>query len=163
MADKIYIGGALANPDVVRLTKMLLDEKYDTFSEWFTPGPDADVLWRDYELALGYDYREALNRPAAQQIFSFDKRHIDASDVFVMLMPCGKSAHLELGYAVGTGKRTIIYMPEQPDRWDVMVTAADAIVYTDDELLLALEGEEGPWTIASSTSTPLSNGMNDQS
>lgn len=143
----IYVGGALANPEIVRITKLLMDNGFDAFSEWYTPGKDADVLWRDYELSLGFDYREALNRPAAQQVFNFDKRNIDASDTFVMVMPCGKSAHLELGYAVGTGKRTLVYMPEQPDRWDVMLAAVDCIVYGDSELLDALLGHEGKWAI----------------
>lgn len=136
---RVYIGGALANPDIVRLTKVLLDAGFAAFSEWYTPGKEADVLWRDYELALGFDYRQALQRPSAKNTFNFDKRHIDESDVFVMLLPCGKSAHLELGYAIGTGKRGLIYMPEQPDRWDVMYGFAEAVVYTDKELLEALK------------------------
>ena len=27
-------------------------------------------------------------------------------DTFVLVLPCGRSAHLELGWAVGQGKRT---------------------------------------------------------
>lgn len=134
----IYVGGALANPEIVRITKLLMDNGHEVFSEWYTPGKDADVLWRDYELALGFDYREALNRPAAQQVFNFDKRNIDASDTFVMVMPCGKSAHLELGYAIGSGKTGIIYLPEQPEKWDVMYNFAHGIVYDDTELLTAV-------------------------
>lgn len=136
--SNIYVAGALKNPEIVRITKLLMDAGHEAFSEWYCPGPDADVLWRDYELALGYDYRQALKRPSAQTIFEFDRRHIDASDTFLMVYPCGKSAHMELGYAVGRGKRGIVYMPEQPDRWDVMMAYADAIVYNDKELLEAL-------------------------
>lgn len=137
---KVYIGGALANPEIVRLTRTLLENGYNAFSEWYTPGKEADVLWRDYELALGFDYRTALARPSAQNTFRFDRDNIESSDVFVMLLPCGKSAHLELGYAAGRGIDTIIYMPEQPDRWDVMYNFAGAIVYNDTELLDALKG-----------------------
>lgn len=140
VGPKVYIGGALANPEIVRLTRALLDAGYDAFSEWYTPGKEADVLWRDYELALGFDYRTALQRPSAQNTFNFDRRNIEDSDVFVMLLPCGKSAHLELGYAAGRGIDTVIYMPEQPERWDVMYNFAGAIVYNDDELLKALKG-----------------------
>lgn len=137
---KVYIGGALANPEIVRLTRTLLENGYDAFSEWYTPGKEADVLWRDYEIALGFDYRTALARPSAQNTFRFDRTNIEDSDVFIMLLPCGKSAHLELGYAAGRGIDTIIYMPEQPERWDVMYNFAGAIVYNDDELLKALKG-----------------------
>ena len=140
----IYIGGALANPDIVRLTKVLLDAGHVAFSEWYTPGKEADVLWRDYELALGFDYRAALARPAAKNTFNFDRSHIDLCDVFIMVLPCGKSAHLELGYAIGKGKTGIIYMPEQPDRWDVMYGFANGIVYNDAELFEFLEGPQWP-------------------
>lgn len=138
VGPKVYIGGALANPEIVRITKLLLDHGYDAFSEWYTPGKEADVLWRDYELALGFDYRTALQRPSAKNTFNFDRKHIEESDTFLMVLPCGKSAHLELGYAAGLGKDTLIYMPEQPDRWDVMYGFAGGIVYDDHELLAAL-------------------------
>lgn len=134
----VYIGGALANPEIVRITALLKDNSISAFSEWYTPGAEADVKWRDYEIALGYDYRTALKRPAAVNTFTFDKRHIDECDTFLMVLPCGKSAHMELGYAIGKGKRGIIYMPNEPERWDVMYGFADRIVMTDKELLEAL-------------------------
>lgn len=140
VGPKVYIGGALANPEIVRLTRALLDAGYDAFSEWYTPGKEADVLWRDYELALGYTYREALQRPSAKNTFSFDKRHIDGSDIFVMVLPCGKSAHLELGYAIGRGMPGIIYMPNEPERWDVMYGFATRVVHTIEELLETMNG-----------------------
>jgi hypothetical protein len=35
-------------------------------------------------------------------------------------MPAGKSGHLELGYAIGSGKRGFVCFDQEPDRWDVM-------------------------------------------
>lgn len=135
---RVYIGGSLANDDIPRLTKLVAEAGHNAFSEWYTPGPEADVNWRTYEQALGYDFRQALQRPSAQHIFTFDKSYIDKSDAFVMVLPCGKSAHLELGYAIGKRKLGIIYMPEEPTKWDVMYAFADHIVVGDDELLGAL-------------------------
>lgn len=136
---KVYVGGALANEDIVRVTQLLLGKGYDAFSEWYTPGREADVLWRDYELALGFNYRQALQRPAAQNTFRFDRDNIDNCNTFLMVLPCGKSAHLELGYAAGIGKDTLIYMPQEPERWDVMYNFAGGIVFNDEELLDALQ------------------------
>lgn len=135
---KVYIGGSLSNPAIVQVTKELQDAGIYAFSEWYTPGPEADVLWRDYERALGYSYKEALKRPAAVNTFNFDKRHIDECNVFLMVLPCGKSAHMELGYAIGSGKRGFILMPEEPERWDVMYGFAEAVVSTTKELINAL-------------------------
>ena len=143
---RVYIGGSLANDDIPRITKLVAEAGHDAFSEWFTPGPEADVNWRTYEQSLGYDFRQALLRPSAQHIFNFDKKFIDKSDMFVMVLPCGKSAHLELGYARGTGKQTVIYMPTEPEKWDVMYAFADHIVIGDDELWSILnDGQPYPF------------------
>ena len=52
--------------------------------------------------------------------FEFDKRHIDSSDIVVMVMPAGKSAHLELGYSIGLGKEAHILFDVEPERFDLM-------------------------------------------
>lgn len=135
---KIYLAGGLVNPEIVVCTKLLQEAGHIPFSEWYTPGPEADVRWRDYELSIGFSYREALKRPSAQNTFNFDKRHIDDSDVMLMILPCGKSAHLELGYMIGTGKPAHILMPEEPERWDVMYNFATAVHYNIQEFIDAL-------------------------
>ena len=127
--QKIYIAGALANPEIVSVTLKLRAMGHDPFSEWYTPGPEADVRWRDYEMELGVSYRDALKRPSAQNTYLFDKKHIDQSDCMLMVLPCGKSAHLELGYMIGSGKPGFILMPGEPERWDVMYNFATAIFY----------------------------------
>ena len=35
-------------------------------------------------------------------------------------MPGGKSAHLELGYMIGRGKRCFVLFDKEPERWDLM-------------------------------------------
>lgn len=119
---KVYIAGSLANKLIPTITEQVQEWDHDAFSEWFTPGPDADVNWRDYELALGNNYRQALRLPSAQNTYQFDKKHIDLSDIMVVVLPCGKSAHLEAGYFVGKGKPVLMYFPDasDPERWDVM-------------------------------------------
>lgn len=37
-------------------------------------------------------------------------------DLCVLVLPCGRSAHLELGYAVGAGKVTIVLIPDAQER-----------------------------------------------
>lgn len=43
----------------------------------------------------------------------------------VLLLPCGKSAHLEVGYAAGAKKPVLLYAPEplQPELMYGMCTA----------------------------------------
>ncbi len=65
----------------------------------------------------------------------------------VLVLPAGKSGHLELGYLIGQGKPAYIWMPEEPDRWDVMYRFADAVFIGDtgiDELIVTLGRLQGP-------------------
>lgn len=47
-------------------------------------------------------------------------------DVCIMVMPCGLSAGLELGWASGNGKRTAVYIPQLREP-ELMIKVADLI------------------------------------
>jgi hypothetical protein len=136
---QIYLIGSLKNRSIIDLTTKLTDEGFDIFSDWLCPGPDADDFLRDYYKARGYSYKQALASPAAQNIFQFDKKHIDESAAAVLVMPAGKSAHLELGYVAGQGKPAIYYMEEEPERYDIMVNFCSHICIGYDDLLDTLK------------------------
>jgi hypothetical protein len=97
---------------------------HDVFDDWHASGPDADQHWRDYEVARGHDYFEALAGDAARHNLHFDHSHLVKADTVVLVLPAGKSAHLEFGLAMGLGKQThILFGHGQPgpsDRWDLM-------------------------------------------
>jgi len=137
----IYLIGSLRNEKIPELAKKIrqLNLDYEVFDDWFSPGPEADDFWRKYEKIRGSTYREALNNYAARHIFEFDKFHIDRSQIGVLYMPCGKSAHLELGYMIGAGKRGYILFEKEPERWDVMVSFATNIFFNENELFEELK------------------------
>jgi len=73
-----------------------------------------------------------LNTEQAQKAFKEDKKWIDWCDTLIMLLPCGKSAHLEAGYAKGLGKEVIIAGDFPPGEFDVMYGFADFMIsYSD--------------------------------
>lgn len=58
-----------------------------------------------------YQFRAVLNTNfEARQGFISDKTGLDWCDICVLILPCGRSAHLELGYAVGRGKSTVVLL-----------------------------------------------------
>jgi hypothetical protein len=138
----IYIIGSLRNPRIPEVGRELRRLGHEVFDDWFAAGPLADDAWKEYEQSLGRNYAEALDGAAADHVFSFDKRHLDAAEGAVLVAPAGKSAHLELGYMVGQGKRTAVLI-DSPDRWDVMYKFADAVVFTISELADVLSEWEG--------------------
>lgn len=54
----------------------------------------------------------ALRDPIAVDGFNVDMNALKDADAVVLVLPCGRSAHLEAGYAAGTNKLVYIYSPE---------------------------------------------------
>jgi hypothetical protein len=131
----IYLIGSLRNPAVPHLADRLRARGLDVFDDWYSAGPEADDHWQAYEKARGRSMREALDAPHAHTVFRFDKMHLDRATDVVLVMPGGKSAHLELGYSVGMGKRAFVYFDKEPERWDVMYRFANAVCFGENELI----------------------------
>ena len=71
-------------------------------------------------------YRRGLDHPRAVEGFSRDMDALKACDACVMVMPCGPSASMEMGWACGAKKLVAVYMPaiREPD---LMVKMADLV------------------------------------
>ena len=109
----IYLIGSLRNPQVPAIAEALrATGVLEVFDDWFSAGPEADDIWQEYEVQRGRSYIEALQGLHAGHVFDFDKRHLDRCDGVVMVLPCGKSGHMEFGYVRGQGKWGLILLPE---------------------------------------------------
>lgn len=131
----IYLIGALKNWSIVSLANQLQKMGFDVFADWITPGPDADTYLLKYAKMRGWSYKKALESYAATHVFEFDKYHIDRSDLVIMVMPAGKSGHLELGYARGCGKPGYILFDKEPARFDVMYKFATGVFFAEVDLI----------------------------
>ena len=91
-----------------------------------------------------YDAIEMLADPRTQRAFKEDKKWLDWADCVVMLMPCGRSSHLEAGYAKGQGKLVFIYGEFVKGEFDVMYGLADGLFRTTeiDVLIATLKGKK---------------------
>lgn len=70
------------------------------------------------------EYLRMVNHPRALDGFQSDFSAMEKADTFVLVLPCGKSAHLELGWACGAGKRTAILL-ENPVEPELMYRMVD--------------------------------------
>lgn len=140
----IYVIGSLRQSRPREIAALLRQDGHEVFDDWQAPGPQADDHWRDYEQERGRTFKEALAGAAAQNVFQFDKGNLDRADAAVLVMPAGKSAHLELGYVLGSGKPGYILLDGEPERWDVMYGFATG-VFTETEALRSALGAF-PWT-----------------
>jgi len=137
----IYIVGSLRNKVVPIIANKLrkVNKDWEVFDSWYAPGPHADDYLRDYCKAKGLSYKETLKDHAATHIFGFDTKHIIRSTDVVMVMPAGKSGHLELGWSLGKGKRGFVLFDKEPDRVDIMYQFATDIFFNFDELVSELK------------------------
>lgn len=134
----LYLIGSLRNPRVPEVAKHLRSGGYDVFDDWYAAGPEADDYWQAYEKEKGNDFSAALKGYAAQHVFHFDLHHLHRCDGAVLLLPAGKSGHLEAGYILGTGKPAWILLDGEPDRYDVMYNFATDVVTNTEDLLDAI-------------------------
>jgi hypothetical protein len=98
-----------------------------TGSEPGVPGKGSD--WESVE-----DYLAMVHHPIADRGFAADFDAMQRADTFVLVLPCGKSAHLELGWAVGAGKRTAILL-EDPCEPELMYRMVDHLAPNLHDLL----------------------------
>lgn len=78
-------------------------------------------------------YRKALDHPIAKAGFASDFNAMKWADVFVLVLPCGRSAHLELGWAAGQGKQTMI-LTRDGEEPELMAKMCDHICTSLDEV-----------------------------
>lgn len=136
----VYLIGSLRQPERVQMVaSRLRDAGFDVFDDWVSAGRDADDHLYAYEKARGHSCKEALRGFAARHIFSLDRYHLDRANIVVLVLPAGRSGHLELGWALGRGKKGFILLDGEPDRIDVMYQFADGICDDVDELVRKLE------------------------
>lgn len=141
MIKSMYIIGSLRNPEIPVIANTLNSLGLEAFSDWFGAGPIADDSWKEHELLRGRKYAEALKGYSAKHIFEFDKYHLNRCDSALLVMPAGKSGHLELGYASGLGKPTFVLFDEEPDRWDIMYGFTEGVFFSLDAFI----SEIGEW------------------
>jgi nucleoside 2-deoxyribosyltransferase len=139
MIKSIYLIGSLRNPKIPEIGNHIRQLGIEAFEDWFSAGYEADDKWQAHEKLKGRSYGEALKGHAARHVFAFDKFHLDRVDAAVLVMPGGKSSHLELGYMVGKGKPAYVLFNGEPERWDCMYQFATAVFFDLNDLLEELK------------------------
>jgi hypothetical protein len=137
MSNVLYLIGSLRNKRIPELAKKIRKDNPDVevFDDWYSAGPEADDYWKAHQRLKGLSYREALAGHAAKNVFAFDKRHLDRSTHAILVLPAGRSGHMEIMYAAyGVGAKTAILLDETDDRWDVMYQFIPTVLHNDKEI-----------------------------
>ena len=70
---------------------------------------EIDPRWKDWKPE---EFIEALGHEVARHGYRTDMDALERASTVILLMPCGRSAHLEAGYARGQGKRLGILLSD---------------------------------------------------
>ncbi len=84
--------------------------------------------------------RRVLDHDEAARGFALDLRAMEECDVCVMLQPSGRSVALEIGWAVGAGKRTAVLLADEQEP-ELMLKCADRLCTSMEELLAWIEAD----------------------
>jgi hypothetical protein len=149
MSKVLYLIGSLRNERIPELAKKIRKDNPDVevFDDWYSAGPEADDCWKEHQQFKGLDYRQALSGPAARNVFSFDKKHLDRSTHAILVLPAGRSGHMEIMYAAyGVGCKTAILLDTKDERWDVMYQFIPTVMHSDKEINSWLTSQEEKMT-----------------
>lgn len=117
VSGRIYLASSWRNPVQPALVDALREAGHGVYDFRNPPGgtgfgwPEVVPGWDIESQAMPVDeYLAALEHPRAIDGFKSDWGAMQWADTCILALPCGRSAHLELGWAVGAGKRTAIYL-----------------------------------------------------
>lgn len=138
----IYVASSWRNamqPQVVRALREAGHEVYD-FRQPDERGVEGGFSWReidpDWQSWSPAKFRELVHHPIASVGFYRDFEAMQKADACVLVMPCGRSAHLELGWCAGARKRTLILLTHgEPE---LMYRIADRLCLSIAEVIDAL-------------------------
>jgi nucleoside 2-deoxyribosyltransferase len=131
---KIYVASSWRNiiqPIVVGVLRSLVHDVYD----FRNPAPgnkgfawsDIDPDWQQWTPEI---FRYSLKRTIAEQGFALDWNAMREADAGVLVLPCGRSAHIEAGYFVGALKPLVILIaPGEPELMYKMATAVAVTIH----------------------------------
>lgn len=133
---KIYVASSWRNELQPRVVSELLADGHLVY-DFKNPRPgdngfhwsEIDHNWQQWTVE---QYRDALDHRVAKQGFASDFNAMKWADTFVLVLPCGRSAHLELGWACGQGKQTLVLLDKMEP--ELMVKMVDHLCKDLDEV-----------------------------
>ncbi len=120
---KIYVASSWRNERQPSVVQTLRDARYEVYDfrdrgfHWSEIDPEWETWTPD-------EYRwHLLTHPLAAEGFAKDMEALRGADAVVLVQPCGRSAHLEFGWAIGAGKPGIILLADgEPELMSRMAT-----------------------------------------
>ena len=139
---RIYVASSWRNQYYSEVVEALKSAGHAVYDFRNPPHGGVGFHWTDIdENAPNWsfeEYYEGLSHPLAEKQFKADLEALGWADTCVLVLPCGRSAHTEAGWAAGAGKKVIVYIPEMQEP-ELMYKLFDGVVGKLDELVVYLQ------------------------
>lgn len=115
--ERVYVASSWRNTYQQEVVKRLRDAGYDVY-DFKNPRPgdngfhwsEIDPTWKEW---MPQQFINGLNHSIAQRGFNSDMTALASCEICVLVLPSGRSAHIEAGYAAGAGKKVFVLIPEK--------------------------------------------------
>lgn len=139
---RIYIASSWRNQHQQGVVVALREAGHDVY-DFRHPKPGNDGFsWAaidpDWMNWTPEQFRDALAHPIAKAGFELDDDALSVAEATVLVLPCGRSAHLELGFACAH-QLTYVLMLEPSEPELMYKLTSGGIVLSIEELIEALE------------------------
>ena len=139
----IYVASSWRNDKQQKVVRNLKELGYNVY-DFKNPAidnkgfkwSDIDYNWQNW---TPEKYRHCLDHPIAIKGFNSDFEAMKWANIFVGVQPFGRSASLEMGWAAGQGKKTILLL--ETGEPELMVKMLDHICVDMHEVVVAIKKE----------------------
>lgn len=139
---KIYVASSWRNQYYPEVVKRLREEGHEVYDFRNPPHGQGGFKWQnldpDFTRWDVREYKQGLKHPSSELQFKTDLDALNWADTCLLVLPCGRSAHTEAGWMKGSGKRTIVYIPEMQEP-ELMYKLFDLVSGDMEEVLLFLK------------------------
>lgn len=148
----IYLASSWKNPWIDSVREICARNRLLTF-DFRVDNPIQPM--KDRTIGTFDDFRNVLREPETQLGYDIDHDAMCSAQGCILIMPCGRSAHMELGWFVGRAKPTCIFYPthdkyDGPDLMYKMTTVLCGVGELETWLKQifgdAGKAEKSPWT-----------------
>lgn len=136
---KIYVASSWRNTLQPAVVAALRAQDHEVYDFKCPPGVERGFSWADvdpnWQKWTNEQYVQGLGTDKASEGFRRDMKALREADAVVLVLPAGKSSHLELGWAAGANKHTVILLPEGGQEAELMYGMAHFVTGKFEELL----------------------------
>lgn len=147
---RVYVASSWRNDRQQLVVRVLRENGHDVY-DFRNPAPGNNGFgWRqcatEAQLKDPRAFRDdVLTHPVALAGFELDMAALRGADATVLVLPCGRSAHLELGWSTGAGQRTVVLLDDPMSEPELMYLMNTIICVSIDEVLSSLSSLRRGW------------------